>query len=221
MSQPEPESTPDKDIPKDKASSSSRDPLTVAWEAQEKAKATAKRTSKSSGKSFNAEPHPKAPALAEELSSNPKQDESGPKKDELPPPINTAEDIEKARAALDSLKRDAEKLAQFERDNKEKEQEVCDEETFEKDTDSFNEAVLKIRKENKNDDFVSEHEDDGFSNLNNDISDVELMGVTHAPQMPKTLPKKEPAPKQKPVARPGPPLLTPNLDIPLNTMRAH
>ena len=42
MSQPEPESTPDKEIPKENASSSSRDPLTVAWEAQEKAKATAK-----------------------------------------------------------------------------------------------------------------------------------------------------------------------------------
>ena len=109
MSQPEPESTPDKEIPKENASSTSRDPLTVAWEAQEKAKAT----EKSSGKSFNAEPHPKAPALAEELSSNPKQDESGPKKDELPPPISTNEDFESARAALDSLKKGAEKLAQF------------------------------------------------------------------------------------------------------------
>ena len=93
MSQPEPESTPDKEIPKENASSTSRDPLTVAWEAQEKVKAA----EKSSGKSFNAEPHPKAPALAEELSDNPKQDESGPKKDEWPPPINTSGDIGKAR----------------------------------------------------------------------------------------------------------------------------
>ena len=186
MSQPEPESTPDKEIPKENASSSSRDPLTVAWEAQEKAKAT----EKSSGKSFNAEPHPKAPALAEELSSDPKQGESGPKKDELPPPINTLGDIERSRAALEAHKRDAETHAQFEREKKEKEQEICDEETFEKDTDSFNEAVLKLRKEKKNGDFVSENEDDGFSTVNNDISDVELLGVEHAPMMPKALPKK-------------------------------
>ena len=133
MSQPEPESTPNKDLP-----SSTQNPVPDSGDEGQKQK-----TVMSSGKSFNTEPHPKAPAPIEEPPADSKSSSSNKNKGTLDltgPQI----DHEIAKAIYESIQ-DTKKARTSESQEKPSRKSKASKRTLDEDADDSTLFKIQIR----------------------------------------------------------------------------